>query len=66
MIKQNGRHMVFEEFKLLVALWSKEVDSSSSILGFAILDNHGSCNSAPFFVSASEVTLPSIFEFSQL
>ena len=49
MIKQNGGHMVFEEFKILIALRSEEVDSTSSILGSYPWYNHGSCNGAPLF-----------------
>ena len=57
----------YEEFKILIALWSEAADLSCCILeAYIILNNCGSHGKGHHFVSDCEVTLLSIFEFSQV
>ena len=64
-----------EQTKLLIALWSDDLDLSSSILGsylwFSSRLKHGDKDRGNHairlhFVTHFEVTLPIVFEFSQM
>ena len=66
----------YEQTKLLIALWSEGLDLPSSIRKLSLVlfspqahdgdDNRGSHAIRRHFVSHYEVTVPIVFEFSQM
>ena len=64
----------YEQTKLLIAIWSEGLDLSSSILSLVLFSpqtqdgdgNRGSHTIRRHFVSHCEVTVPIVFEFSQM